>query len=297
MSTSTPQRAARGSRQRRRAAWSGALGALPFFLFMAAFLILPIVANTLRAFQDPRGRFTLETMAEALGPTYRSAFLQTMEISVATSLIGGVLGMVLAWALVATRRPRWLHGVTSSFAAMASQSGGITLAYAFIALLGTQGVLTGVIDVLAPGLMERFPITGTVGVSVVYLYFQVPLMAVLMMPAMRAVRPAWRDAAITLGATRAHYLRDIVIPILWHPLLGAMLLLFANAFAAYATAYALAGGTLNLVSIVIGFFISGNVLFNPGLAAALVTWMMLIIIAAVGVRVLLTRKSEQWLSS
>jgi len=122
-------------------------------------------------------------------------------------------------------------------------------------------------------------------------------MAILMLPAMGGVKKAWYEAAASLGASKFQYLRDVAVPVLWPSIIGSLLLLFANAFAAYATAYALAGGSLNLVPIVIGFLISGNVLLNPGLAAALVTWMMIIILAAMGIRFLLTRKSDQWLSN
>lgn len=93
------------------------------------------------------------------------------------------------------------------------------------------------------------------------------------------------------------FLRDVALPVLWPPIVGSLLLLFANAFAAYATAYALAGGSLNLIPIVIGFLISGNVLLNPSLAAALVTWMMIIILIAMGLRLVLTRRSDKWLSN
>ena len=163
-------------------------------------------------------------------------------------------------------------------------------------MFGTEGLLTVAISHGWPGFRDSFSLTNFWGVSLVYLYFQIPLMATLMLPAMQGVRKEWYDAASSLGATRSQYIKDVVIPVLWPAMLGALLLLFANAFAAYATAYALAGGSLNLVPILIGFFISGNVLLNPGLAAALVTWMMIIIIAAMLLRVALTRRSEQWLS-
>lgn len=276
---------------------SSVLGALPFFAFVTAFLLIPIIANVIRAFQDPAGNFSFGTMAEAAGPIYRPAFLLTAQLSLLTALIGGVLGLVLAWALVTAERPKWLKSLVSSFSALASQSGGVQLAFAFIALLGTQGLLTGAIEWLFPGFMADFKVTGFLGVTIVYLYFQIPLMAILMLPAMGGVKKAWYDAASSLGATKAQYMRDVAIPVLWPSIVGSLLLLFANAFAAYATAYALAGGSLNLVPIVIGFMISGNVLLNPGLAAALVTWMMVIILAAMGIRFLLTRKSDQWLSN
>jgi len=273
------------------------LGALPFFAFVAAFLIIPIIANLIRAFQDPAGRFSVATMAEAVGPTYRQAFWLTTQLSLLTAVIGGVLGVILAWALVSADGPRWLTSLVSSFSALASQSGGVQLAFAFVAMLGTQGMVTGWIESIAPGAMAEFSITGFLGVTIVYLYFQVPLMAILMLPAMGGVKKAWYEAAASLGASKFQYLRDVAVPVLWPSIIGSLLLLFANAFAAYATAYALAGGSLNLVPIVIGFLISGNVLLNPGLAAALVTWMMIIILAAMGIRFLLTRKSDQWLSN
>lgn len=273
------------------------LGALPFFAFVSAFLIIPIIANVVVAFQAPGGGFTFDTMIEAIGPGYGSAFLLTTQLSVITAVIGGVLGMVLAWALVTAEKPGWLKNLVSSFSALASQSGGVQLAYAFIAALGVQGLITMLLDTLFPGLMDGFSITSFTGVAIVYLYFQVPLMAILMLPAMGGLKKSWYDAAASLGATRFQYLRDVAIPVLWPSMVGSLLLLFANSFAAYATAYALAGGSLNLVPILIGFFISGNVLLNPGLAAALVTWMMVIILVAMGIRFLLVRKSDQWLNN
>ena len=185
----------------------------------------------------------------------------------------------------------------NSFSALAAQSGGVQLAYAFIALLGTNGLLTGVIRKVFPNFGEVFSITDFAGVALVYLYFQVPLMTVLMLPSMSSLKKEWFDAASSLGATRMQFLRDVALPVLWPPIVGSLLLLFANAFAAYATAYALAGGSLNLIPIVIGFLISGNVLLNPSLAAALVTWMMIIILIAMGLRLVLTRRSDKWLSN
>jgi putative spermidine/putrescine transport system permease protein len=273
------------------------LGALPFFAFVSAFLIIPIIANVVAAFRAPGGGFTFDTMIEAIGPGYGSAFLLTTQLSALTAVIGGVLGMILAWALVTAEKPGWLKNLVSSFSALASQSGGVQLAYAFIAALGVQGLITMLLDTLFPGLMDGFSITSFTGVAIVYLYFQVPLMAILMLPAMGGLKKAWYDAAASLGATRFQYLRDVAIPVLWPSMVGSLLLLFANSFAAYATAYALAGGSLNLVPILIGFFISGNVLLNPGLAAALVTWMMVIILVAMGIRFLLVRKSDQWLNN
>ena len=272
-------------------------GALPFFLFVAAFLLFPVLANLIAAFQGPGGAFSFETMAESMNAAHRPAFVLTAQLSALTALTGAILGILLAWALQHARKPAWLNSLVNSFSALASQSGGVSLAYAFIALLGVQGFLTSFLNDLFPGLLSDFSITGFWGVTLVYLYFQIPLMAILMLPAMGGIKHQWQEAASSLGATRWQYLRDVVFPVLWPSIIGSFLLLFANSFAAYATAYALAGGSLNLVPILIGFYVSGNVLLNPGLAAALVTWMMAIILTAMGIRFYLTRKSDKWLSS
>ncbi|VEI12855.1 ABC transporter permease [Trueperella bialowiezensis] len=295
------QEKAHGKR-RRRLPWKSVTtgswaGALPFLLFMAFFLIFPLIANLITAFQGPTGGFSLQTMAQAMDETHRSAFITTANLSVITAFIGAVLGVPLAWALQTARKPKWLTSLVNSFSALASQSGGVNLAYAFVALLGTYGIMTTAVNKIFPGLLDNFSLTGFSGVALVYLYFQIPLMAILKLPALGGIKKQWAEAAQSLGATKSQYLRDVVIPVLWPSILGSFLLLFANAFAAYATAYALAGGSLNLVPILIGFYISGNVLLNPGLAAGLVTWMMIIILAAMGLRFYLTRKSDQWLSN
>ncbi|GJN42939.1 ABC transporter permease [Corynebacterium ammoniagenes] len=277
--------------------FSGVIGALPFFVFVAAFLIIPILTNVVRAFQDPMGNPSAASMSEAMGSGYRSAFLLTFGLSALTAVVGGIFGLVLAWALTTPAGPRWLNRLVNSFTALAAQSGGVQLAYGFVALLGAQGVMTKAVERFYPRFSEAFSLTDFWGVALVYLYFQIPLMTVLMLPALAGLKKEWLDAAASLGATRIQYIKDIAIPVLWPSMLGSFLLLFANAFAAYATAYALAGGSLNLVPIVIGFLISGNVMLNPSLAAAMVTWMMIIIIVAMGLRMILTRRSSKWLSN
>ncbi|QRP97165.1 ABC transporter permease subunit [Corynebacterium sp. FDAARGOS 1242] len=274
------------------------LGALPYFAFVAAFLIVPIIANLITAFKDATGQPSTETMVEAIGPTYRDAFILTINLSLLTTIVGGFFGLIIAWALTSRKAgPSWLANLVNSFSGLAAQSGGVQLAYAFTALFGAQGLLTGFIQKFFPSFSEIFSITDFTGVALVYLYFQIPLMTVLMLPSMSALKQEWFDAASSLGATNTQYLRDVALPVLWPPIVGSLLLLFANAFAAYATAYALSGGSLNLIPIIIGFLISGNVLLNPGLAAALVTWMMIIIVVAMGLRLLLTRRSDKWLSN
>nr|WP_269329969.1 ABC transporter permease subunit [Kineosporia babensis] len=133
------------------------------------------------------------------------------------------------------------------------------------------------------------------GLTLVYLYFQTPLMAILVLPAIAGLRREWLESAQSLGAGRARYLWDITLPITAPAVAGAVLLLFANAFSAYATAYAISGGGANLVAVMIGFFISGNVLLDESFAAALVTGMVLVVALALLGRWLLLRRTTRWM--
>lgn len=279
-------------RSDRAAGW---LGAMPYLLFLAVFLVAPIATNVWTSFQVD-GNFSLASMARLFEPQYRDAFMQTVQLSLLTAGAGGVLGLILAWALATSERPKWLRNLVLSFSAVASQMGGVALAFAFVAAIGVQGLVTRIILSLTGwNLSDSIQLASFWGIALVYLYFQIPLMAILMLPAFGALKKQWSEAAYSLGATRFRYLRDVAFPIMWPPIIGALLLLFANSFSAYATAYALAGGRVNLVPIMIGFFISGNVMTDDSFAAALVTGMIVIVVASMGLRTLLERRSNKWL--
>jgi len=133
------------------------------------------------------------------------------------------------------------------------------------------------------------------GVEIVYLYFQFPLMVLIIAPAIDGLRREWREAAENMGATASQYWRHVALPILTPSILGSMILLFGNAFGAQATAFQLTGGTLNLVPIVIGAQIRGDVLHNPGLGYAMAMGMVVIMAISIGLYTVLQRRAERWL--
>ncbi|WP_449278403.1 ABC transporter permease [Leucobacter sp. GX24907] len=271
------------------------LGTLPYFLFVGLFLVVPVVVTVVTAFRDADGAFTLANFAQLGEEQYVNAFVNSISLSLVTSVIGGVLGLVVGWALVNATRPRWLNQLVTSLAAVASQSGGPPLAYAFIAFMGTQGLLTVWLqDLFGFSLNEVIPIASFWGIVCAYLYFQIPLMAILSIPALQGIRTEWIDGGMSLGAGRARILFTVTLPILAPSLVGGVLLLFANAFSGYAAAYAMAGSSASLVPILIGFFLSGNVLVNQGLASALITGMVAIMLVVMGLRAILLRRATRW---
>jgi putative spermidine/putrescine transport system permease protein len=271
-----------------------AAGLAPYLLFVAVFLLVPVLANVWTALHVD-GAWSLESVRRLGEDQYLSSFASSARLSATTALLGGALGLVLAWALATARRPRRLRGLMLSYSGLASQMGGVPLAFAYVALLGTQGLATvAVRETFGWDLSGVVELSSFAGLTVVYLYFQVPLMAILMLPAIQGLRPQWSESAASLGAGRVRYLLTVAGPILAPSLGGAVLLLFANAFAAYATAYALSGGGANLVPIMMGFFITGNVLLDESFGAALASGMLLVVGVCMGLRALLLRRATRW---
>ncbi|HXF85188.1 MAG TPA: ABC transporter permease subunit [Anaerolineales bacterium] len=273
------------------------VGVVPFILFAFMFLILPSMSLFVGSFQDSKGNFTLANIQGLFTPFILNAYWVTIRISLTTALMGGVIGFFLAYALVTGGMPSWVRSSLMTFCGVASNFAGVPLAQAFIFTLGRVGLLTVFLrEVFGLDLYERgFNLYSYWGLSVTYLYFQLPLMVLVITPAIEGLRREWREAAENLGATPVQYWWHVGLPVLMPSLLGSMILLFGNSFGAYATALSLTGGLINLVTILIGSQIKGDVLHNPNLGYALALGMVVVMAVMMSIYYALRRRSEYWL--
>ena len=249
------------------------------------------------SFIDNSGAFTLRNFADLIQPFILDAYRVSIELSLVTALGSGVIGFLMAYAVVLGGLPGRLRAALMTFSGVASNFAGVPLAFAFIATLGRLGLITALLKT-ALGLdiyQAGFSLYTFVGLSLTYLYFQIPLMVLIISPALEGLRREWREAAENLGASSFIYWQRVALPILLPPLLGTLVLLFGNAFGAYATAYALTSGTIGLVTIVIGQQVAGDVLNNPGLGNALALGMIVIMALSIGLYTWLQRRSARWL--
>ena len=263
---------------RRSFSWTW-VGVAPFFIFAILFLVLPSISIFIRSFERVGGGFTFQNIVDLfLKQDIRNAYRMSLMVSTITALGGALFGFLLAYAVCLGGLPKWARSFLLSFSGVASNFAGVPLAFAFVATMGNAGLVTRIIeavfrtDIHAQG----FSIYNFWGLSIVYMYFQFPLMVLIMAPALDGLRREWREACENLGGTTYHFWRYIALPILLPTLLGTTILLFGNAFGAYATAYAFTGSFLNLVPIVIGAQIQGDVLYNPGLGNAMALGMIVI---------------------
>jgi putative spermidine/putrescine transport system permease protein len=203
----------------------------------------------------------------------------------------------MAYSITVGKLPNGVRSAILTFSGVASNFAGVPLAFAFIATLGRTGLVTVLLkNLFGLNLYEQgFSLYSFWGLSLTYLFFQFPLMILVITPALDGLKKEWQEAAQNLGASHSLYLRRVALPILMPSILGGMILLFGNSFGAYATAYSLTGGFINLVTIVIGSQIKGDILYNPGLGYALAVGMVVVMSLMMAVYYLLRRRSERWL--
>ena len=239
---------------------------------------------------------TLDHVRKLFEQPYRRDFENTIMVSIKTAVIGGILGLLIAYAAIREGTPRWIRSAYTTFSGVAANFAGVPLAFAFIATLGTIGVVTQFLtnQVGVNPYDHGFNLFTKTGVAIVYLYFQIPLMILVIAPAIDGLRTEWREAASSLGGNAYHYWRYVGIPVLLPSLLSALVLLFGNSFSAYATAYALTGGGVGLVPIDIGYFLSGNVLSDPHLGQALAFGMFVVLAVMMVIYIPLQRVASRW---
>lgn len=273
------------------------MGLVPITVFLALFLVVPASGVVLSAVQPVRDG-SRPALIEAISGQYGKTILASAWLSTVTSVLGAAMGSIVAAAVVVLGARRGLRSLVTGFSAVAANMGGIPLAFAFVASLGFQGLYTKLLTGAGINIYSLgFKMSSFWGIVVVYLYFQIPLMTIVMLPAIDGLRREVREAASVHGATRFQYWRSIGAPILLPSFLGGTVLLFANAFAAYATAYALSSGASRLVSVQIRFFLQGETITGKSnLGYALAAWMIAVTAAAMWVYVVLRRRSERWRS-
>ncbi len=271
----------------------------PFFLFSILFIFLPSLQIFIRSFQDRQGHFTFANIVAIVTESdFVNAYKASLSVSVITAVGGAVFGFLLAYAVIMGGLPRALRTFMMTFSGVASNFAGVPLAFAFIATMGTAGLMTRVFEAVTGLNPQRdlgFSIYTIWGLSIVYMYFQFPLMVLVMAPALDGLRREWREACENLGGGTYQFWRYVALPILLPSLLGTTILLFGNAFGAYATAYAFSGSFINLVPIVIGAQIKGDVLYNPGLGNALALGMIVIMALCMTGYALMQRRAARWL--
>ena len=269
------------------------LALLPFAALVLTYEVAPLLTLMVRSFLTPKtGAFTLANYAAIFQKKlYRDAVLNSLNLSLLSAAIGMVIAFFAAKAAHESAPGR--RNAFVSLLTMTSNFAGVPLAFAYIILLGNAGVLILLGKHFGIDFLTHYQLYSFSGLVLVYVYFQIPLGTMLLLPALQALRPEWREAVSLLGGGGARYWLRVGLPVLLPSLLGTFSVLFSNAVAAYATAYALLGGNFSLLPIRISEQFVGDVLQKKEFGSALAVMLMVLMIAVTTLSNWLLRRAGQ----
>ncbi|MGN6502089.1 MAG: ABC transporter permease [Pseudolysinimonas sp.] len=309
MATWSPRRPSRRRRPGRRSLRSGrqlssrsrgagaVLGLLPFSAYVVLFLAIPTVLAVGSGFFTADGAFTFANIVALFQPAILSTFGASFVLSAVTAVIGAVVGAIVCYAMLGTKPSGVLRSIVDSASSVLAQFGGVMLAFAFIAAIGIQGIVTKwILTTTGVDIFQNGPwIYQVPGLIPVYVYFQVPLMIITFLPALEGLKAQWAEANATLGGTRVTYWTRIAAPVLAPSFLGSLLLLFANAFSSYATAAALISQGAQIVTLRIrSALISETVLGQENFAGALALGMIVVMVVVMWGYSVLQSRTSRW---
>jgi putative spermidine/putrescine transport system permease protein len=268
----------------------------PFTIDTLIFLAIPTATVVELAFRSHSGKLTLANLNLIEHGTFRLGFENSILLATVTSIVPGILGVFLAYT-IHTSRSGLLKRLVATSSGVLANFGGINLTFIFIATIGSTGILTAWLTVIRLNPWHYgFNLYSFWGVAIVYMYFQIPLMLLVITPAFGGLRPSWREAAENLGASSFHYWRTVGVPVLLPSVLGGILLLFGSGFAAYATADTLTAGTVTLAPIQIGAYLNGNVIAGEENVGYAIGFGMLVVLTVTMILyALVRRRASRWL--
>jgi putative spermidine/putrescine transport system permease protein len=274
------------------------LGVLPFLFLSGLFLIWPTINVVYGAFFSDEGKFSLDYVTNTIkDDAFKIPFIHSIQISLWSAVVGGLLGALFAWA-ISTGKP---DGMARKFVLAAggvlAQFGGVMLAFAFFATFGFNGIITSLALKYSETNFLASPtwLYGLFGLGVVYTFFQIPLMFIVFLPAVEYLKPQWREASEGLGGSSKDYWFRIGLPVLFPSFLGGLLLLFVNAFSAYATAAALISQGTIIAPLSIGNALSSETGgASAPLAKTLSLYMVLVVVLVMALYTLLRKRVSKW---
>jgi putative spermidine/putrescine transport system permease protein len=292
-----PRRHSGSEPGRRRRGIPAILGLTPFALYVILFLAIPTTLAVTTGFFTEDGEFTWSNIAGLTDPAVLKTFASSFWVSAVSAVVGAIVGALVCYALLGTRTDGTLRTVIDSASSVLAQFGGVMLAFAFIATIGSQGLITLFLtDTFGFNMYENGVWLYQVpGLLLPYIYFQVPLMIITFMPALQGLKGSWAEANATLGGSRFTYWTRIAAPILAPSFFGSLLLLFANAFSSYATAAALISQGSQIVPLQIrSALVSETVLGRENMAGALALGMIVVMIVVMFAYSVLQNRTARW---
>lgn len=275
--------------------WKKMGGRMAFFLPLAFIILffecMPLVSMVGKSFLD-KGSFTFENFIQIFEkPIYLTAIKNSLWITMLSTVVGLIIDFFLAMAL--SRDTGKKKSLYLSLLNLTSTFSGVPLAIAFITVLGTSGVFVLIGEQIGFTPLSTYNLYSMKGMFIIYVYFQIPMGTLLLLPTFDKVKKEWKEAARLMNAGGIRFWLQIGIPVMMPGILGTFNMLFANAIATYATPYLLVSNSIALLPVKIVDMFVGDVKQRPGLGSALSIVMLAIMLIEIGLTNLCKKHFEK----
>lgn len=272
------------------------LALLPFLFIVVMYELLPLIMLVIDGFgvdKKPDIHFSLENYRKIFTSlSYKASIINSLRITLISTAVGIVIAFLGARAAYNSRGR--FRKVFMTILNMTSNFAGVPLAFAYMIILGNAGVVKQIASAYGISFIQNFDLYTSSGLTLMYIYFQIPLSTLLLIPAFNGIRTEWNEANMLLGGNSMHFWGKIGIPVLLPSIFSTISVLFANALCAYATAYALLMNNFSMLPINISAQFVGDIKTKPKLGAALSVVMMLIMCIVILLNNYITRKTTKW---
>lgn len=275
--------------------WKKTGGRMAFLLPLAFIIVLfecvPLVSMIINSFLDG-GQFTLDNFKQIIEkPIYMVAIKNSLWITILSTIVGLVIDFFLAMALSREtgKKKTWylsLLNLTSTFS-------GVPLTIAFITVLGTAGVFVLISQKIGFTPLSSYNLYSMRGMFIIYVYFQIPMGTLLLLPTFEKVKKEWKEAARLMNAGSIRFWLQIGIPVMMPGILGTFNMLFSNAIVTYATPYLLVNNSISLLPVKIVDMFVGDVRQRPGLGSSLSIVLLVIVLVEIGLTNLCKKHFEK----
>ena len=254
------------------------LALVPFLAVAVLYELAPLVTVIFKSFRpDGGGSFTLENYQAVFSKLiYKKAIINSLKISLKSAIAGIIIAFFGARAV--HQNSGRLHHFFMAVLNMVSNFAGVPLAFAYMILLGNAGLVVTIGKASGITALSDYNLYTMNGMTLIYVYFQIPLATLLLIPAFEGIQKQWQEACTLLGGTGGVFWRKIGIPVLMPSILSTFSVLFANALAAYATIYALMMDNVALLPVQIAGCFTGEVKIRAGMGGALSVTMMVLMV-------------------
>lgn len=266
------------------------IAVFPLLVLALLFLLLPLGNLLVKSFCSPEGvGITLANYRDVFTKAiYIAAIRNSLKLSFLSTFAGLAISFVTALAITLVlpkERSRFM-----SIFNMVSNFAGLPLAFAFIVIMGSSGVIIQIAQELGLNIFSEFNLYSERGLLLLFIYFQIPLGTLLLIPAFQGIRREWKESAAVMGSNPFQFWTKVGIPVLIPSLTGTFGMLFANALTAYATPYVLMTTNYPLLPIKIASMFTGEMTQQEEIGSALSVVMMVIMLSVIALSNLVKRK-------